>query len=537
MATAYVSPTGSAAYPGTVGAPTSLATALSSAGAGDIVYLAPGSYRGIFTLGVSGTAGNTIQFIGDPLGSQNIGGIAAGIVRITNYLVDNVNPTEATLLAVTNRNYWSFTNIYFDVFRNTNYGFIVATCTNWSFEKCVFATKASRGFAITTTANVAQNSSFNKCVFNHGSYAIDINGANHSGNYSLNMSITDCVTNVVMLQTFNGAAGTNTNAGGISIYNLTCINSSFTTQLYQSNTTHPTTIYNSVCINTTNGITLLTSVTGSLIENYNLIGGSVGAVTQGANSLYAGTTGLDYGYSAIVGLPAPSILGPYLGSRLLGAGTTTGAPTTDADGVAWYQSLLGMGAYTFAGRNNVIGFINQPTPNTITIAPGSTSRTENIYLGVTGLTHLTAGLTASYVRSGSARVAIALASQTVTGTWVSGGFVEIDAVNMPGMYRIDIPNAAFASGSTSVTVTIKGSNGSNGTYLSYSLQPVYIDLTQSVPYSNTVQTIGDALNAARSSGFGKWTLNDKTLTLYGGDNTTVVKTFTLNSSTYPTERS
>jgi hypothetical protein len=66
---------------------------------------------------------------------------------------------------------------------------------------------------------------------------------------------------------------------------------------------------------------------------------------------------------------------------------------------------------------------------------------------------------------------------------------------------------------------------------------VYIDLTQSVPYSNTVQTIGDALNAARSSGFGKWTLNDKTLTLYGGDNTTVVKTFTLNSSTYPTERS
>ena len=33
MAIAYVSPTGSAAYPGTVGAPTSLATALSSAGA------------------------------------------------------------------------------------------------------------------------------------------------------------------------------------------------------------------------------------------------------------------------------------------------------------------------------------------------------------------------------------------------------------------------------------------------------------------------------------------------------------------------
>ena len=120
---------------------------------------------------------------------------------------------------------------------------------------------------------------------------------------------------------------------------------------------------------------------------------------------------------------------------------------------------------------------------------------------------------------------------------MSGGFCEIDPVNMPGMYRFDVPNAAFVSGATSVTVAIKNSSSAFGTYLNYTLQPVHIDLTQTVPYSNAVQTIGDALNAARSSGFGKWTLNDKTLTLYGGDNTTVVKTFTLNSSTYPTERS
>ena len=139
MATAYVSPVGSAAYPGTVGAPTSLTTALSSAGVGDTVYLAPGNYRGTFTLGVSGTAGSTIQFIGDPLASQVIGGIAAGVVRITNYLNDAVYPTIATLLTATSRSYFSFANIYFEGHHNSvgNLGSL-STCTNWSFEKCAF---------------------------------------------------------------------------------------------------------------------------------------------------------------------------------------------------------------------------------------------------------------------------------------------------------------------------------------------------------------------------------------------------------------
>jgi hypothetical protein len=128
--------------------------------------------------------------------------------------------------------------------------------------------------------------------------------------------------------------------------------------------------------------------------------GSTYTITAGLNSFYAGNIGLDYGYSAINGIPAPTINGPYLGSRLLGGGTATGAPATDADGIAWYQSLLGMGAYTYAARNNVIGFLNQPAPNTLTIAPGSTSQSIELYLGATGLTASTSGLTARYNRTG-----------------------------------------------------------------------------------------------------------------------------------------
>ena len=67
---------------------------------------------------------------------------------------------------------------------------------------------------------------------------------------------------------------------------------------------------------------------------------------------------------------------------------------------------------------------------------------------------------------------------------------------------------------------------------------VVLDLTQAVPTSNTAETVGDALNAARADGFGKWIMdaNAKTLVLYANDGTTVVRTFTLDSGTAPLTR-
>ena len=503
MATAYVSPAGSAAYPGTVGAPTSLTTALSSAGVGDTVYLAPGNYRGTFTVGVSGTAGNTIQFIGDPLASQGIGGISAGVVRITNYINDAVYPTIATLLTATSRSYFSFANIYFESHHNSaGYLASLATCTNWAFLKCTFVTIYSRGFTITTTANVALNASFTKCVFFISLYAMDLNCPNHASPYSLNFSMTDCSSNVSLIQMYNGAPGTPTNAGGITIYNCqtqggTCV------QLYQNNTTHPTYIYNSILVTPGSGTALISSAVGAVIENYNVVFGAVYAVTAGVNSFYAGATGLDCGYSAIVGLPAPSVKGPYIGSRLLGAGTATGAPATDADGVAWYQSLLGMGAYTYAARNNVIGFINQPTPNTITIAPGSTSQSIELYLGATGLTASTSGLSAYFNRTRTASVSIPLVARTIAQAWTSGGFAEVDSVNMPGVYRLDIPDAALIAGADDVTIVVRGASSTNGAVMTIKLSSGGL---------TAAQTADAILNRKLdSTGDGTDTLNERTV--------------------------
>ena len=65
---------------------------------------------------------------------------------------------------------------------------------------------------------------------------------------------------------------------------------------------------------------------------------------------------------------------------------------------------------------------------------------------------------------------------------------------------------------------------------------VQIDLTQAVPTSNTSQTVGDALNAARAQGFGKWIISGTTLKLYAPDGSTIVRTFALNNATAPTQR-
>ena len=95
------------------------------------------------------------------------------------------------------------------------------------------------------------------------------------------------------------------------------------------------------------------------------------------------------------------------------------------------------------------------------IYAGDTSKTIYVWLadsttglGKTTLVYNSAGFSGSYTLPLAARAAIPLVTQTVTGAWSSGGFVEVDATNQPGLYRLDLSNAAIASGAFSV-ITLK----------------------------------------------------------------------------------
>lgn len=101
----------------------------------------------------------------------------------------------------------------------------------------------------------------------------------------------------------------------------------------------------------------------------------------------------------------------------------------------------------------------------LSMMAGSTDQTLLLFIqdssktdgsGLTGLAYNTSGLTCYYARPGSSAAAISLASQTVTGSHTDGGFVEVDGTNMPGVYRLDLPDAVVASGVRSAVIMLSG---------------------------------------------------------------------------------
>lgn len=85
------------------------------------------------------------------------------------------------------------------------------------------------------------------------------------------------------------------------------------------------------------------------------------------------------------------------------------------------------------------------TSQTIPVFIQDTSRSDGG--GLTGLVYNASGLQAYYALPRAAAVQITLATLgAVTSAYSSGGFIEIDATNLPGWYRFDLPDAAIASG-------------------------------------------------------------------------------------------
>ncbi len=97
---------------------------------------------------------------------------------------------------------------------------------------------------------------------------------------------------------------------------------------------------------------------------------------------------------------------------------------------------------------------------------GTTSKSVLIFVqdssattgvGLSGLVFNTSSLVAYYCQPGvTGSTAITLATlASTTAAYSSGGFKEIDATNMKGVYRFDIPNAAL-TGATSVVIMLSG---------------------------------------------------------------------------------
>ena len=106
----------------------------------------------------------------------------------------------------------------------------------------------------------------------------------------------------------------------------------------------------------------------------------------------------------------------------------------------------------------------------LSIVSGSTSQSINVDLYVlstgaaqTGLVYNSTSLTAYYSFTGANATSTAISLATlaaVTSAYSSGGFKELDATNMPGLYRLDLPTGALAaSKGREVVISITGYSG------------------------------------------------------------------------------
>jgi hypothetical protein len=136
-------------------------------------------------------------------------------------------------------------------------------------------------------------------------------------------------------------------------------------------------------------------------------------------------------------------------------------------------------------------------------AAGDTSKTVDVFLpnsssttgaGLTGLVFNTASLIAYYrISPTGTATSLSLVTQTVGGAYSSGGFVEIDATHMQGMYRLDIPNAVLASQGTT-TVYLSGATNLAVVPIQLNVTvPVGLDQSQALPTNPVANSTGEAL--------------------------------------------
>ena len=140
-------------------------------------------------------------------------------------------------------------------------------------------------------------------------------------------------------------------------------------------------------------------------------------------------------------------------------------------------------------------------------------------------------VTASYWRQGGIRVDIpAVTLAAVNSAHNDGGFIEVDAANMAGSYRFDLPDAAIATGADWVVITIKVAASYNF-YQMFNLTADIIGL--GVGAIEWTYTVTDADTGALLDGVSVWVTTDSAGTdviASGTTNDSGVVTFYLDAA-------
>lgn len=473
------------------------------------LYIAPGVYRESPTLTVTPTSTNTLVITGDPTASQ-FSGITANQVRVTGSANDNTTMSGVTRIDLGTKNYVTLQNLYIE--HNAAGASTRAVSAQGDFinitNNVIFSyyLGGSIGQGILIAAPNATGNTIiiqNNIIFGCA-VGIGINLPSSSS------GISGVVVRNNRISTNGWQNGWGVYANVVSGTNMASVTISncLITQSPQAaiffangNTTDKHIVQNCIIALGNIGISSTTSNQVTQRNNIILMSSSLSNVATDATTITSDFLGVDYGQALLQGFGELAPFATSLNSRNTGFGTATAAPSTDLYGVAWTGATPDVGMATYRSLSS-IGNYNPTERNasTITIAPGSTSQSIEVYLGVTGLTASTSGLSARYNRTRTASVSIPLVARTIGQAWTSGGFAEVDATNMPGVYRLDLPDAALAAGADDVTIVVRGASGTNGAVMTIKLSSGGLTSAQ------TASAVWDAARAsyATAGTFGEY---------------------------------
>jgi hypothetical protein len=467
---------------------------------GDIVYIAPGTYtESILIQATSPTS--EVQIIGDPL-SEQFSGITPGVVKLSAYNSSGtvVVFNNTYLISGTSKNNYSFSNMVFESAHSTSVsGIEFLTSRYTKFTRCIFRNEntgnPSNGAQIrmTATASTPVDATFTNCYFAPSiAYALWITGASQASDTT---SVQNCY--------FDGRPSDCLLFYGVtaSATNCTFVNSLGGVYQFGGSANAFITVKNCLFKRCTTGIVGTSFISG--VQTYNRFiscNAEVTNIPTSVTSSGAGVFGVDSFESLLYGLNNLQPGTSYLNSPNRSFGIASGAPVTDLYGVTWTGTSPDAGAATYRNISTTSVYLpSERNASTITIAPGSTSQSIELYLGATGLTASTSGLTARYNRTRTASVSIPLVARTIAQAWTSGGFAEVDATNMPGVYRLDLPDAALEAGADDVTIVVRGASGTNGAVMTVKLSSG--GLTEAQTASAVLDAVGSSYVTAGSIGY------------------------------------
>jgi hypothetical protein len=465
------------------------------------LYIAPGVYRESVSLGVTPSASNTLVIAGDPTVSQ-FSGITANQVRITGATSDSVQSSTSTRIDTNAKPYVTLQDIVIEGSYTGGSQPLLISGANTTVERVVVY-----GGVLASLFVAAPNTSSNAITIRNSTFI--------GGQSGLRITTPTASTGLsgVVVQNCQIIAGFASSAFGIAIYPTSgttmpsvlitnCFIQGFSSGIYleRGNTTNTHTVQNCIISACSQGINSFASSVAVQQNNVINCATSLTNVATSVTTVNSDFLGIDLTQNFLQKFGSIIPFGTLVNSRNTGFGTATNAPATDAYGVTWTGATPDVGAVTLRNITG-LGPYNPTERNAsaITIAPGSTSQSIELYLGATGLTASTSGLTARYNRTRTASVSIPLVARTIAQAWTAGGFAEVDATNMPGVYRLDLPDAALAAGASDVTIVVRGASGTNGAVLTVTLSSGGLTAAQTA--AAVLDAVGSSYVTAGSIGY------------------------------------